>query len=225
MTTYEGVKKELYRNFGDPNEKHASERMLQLLRQKGSVQQYDTECTALAILLGRNDAALAAQFYRRLKDSVKDELAKTAHPDDYLELEQLALQIDMRTFERQIEKGDRPFPSKPSTYTSTTYANHPSNNRASSFAPRAANMPPRQTSTYVKSERMSPTPARLNAAYTQDARTRRGKLDPQEYQRRKDQNLCIYCGNAGHQATACRLAPTASLRQAQVAVTSRQVKE
>jgi hypothetical protein len=69
--------------------------MLQLLRQKGSVQQYDTEFTALAILLGWNDAALAAQFYRGLKDTVKDELAKTARPDDYLGLKQLALQIDM----------------------------------------------------------------------------------------------------------------------------------
>ena len=31
-----------------------------------------------------------------------------------------------------------------------------------------------------------------------------GKLTPEERQRRMDNNLCLFCGNAGHRATDCQ---------------------
>ena len=49
-----------------------------------------------------------AQFYKGLKDKVKDELVKEDRPDDFLDYIAIAVQIDNRLYERYIEKRGKP---------------------------------------------------------------------------------------------------------------------
>ncbi|KAM0708543.1 hypothetical protein Q7P35_005195 [Cladosporium inversicolor] len=51
-----------------------------------------------------NDEAVTAQFYRGLKDQIKDEIACGDRPTTPKEMYDLAIKIDERFYERQIEK-------------------------------------------------------------------------------------------------------------------------
>jgi hypothetical protein len=45
-----------------------------------------------------------AKYYKGLKDSVKDDLAKVDKPDDLADLIEQAVQIDNRLYERALER-------------------------------------------------------------------------------------------------------------------------
>jgi hypothetical protein len=49
-------------------------------------------------------AALQHQFYVGLKDTIKDEVARSDKPDDLQELIALTVKIDNRMYERSLEK-------------------------------------------------------------------------------------------------------------------------
>ncbi|PQE09754.1 Zinc finger CCHC-type protein [Rutstroemia sp. NJR-2017a BBW] len=53
---------------------------------------------------GWNDDALQTQYYRGLKDVVKDEIARTDESDNLQELIQLAIKIDDRLYKRSLEQ-------------------------------------------------------------------------------------------------------------------------
>ncbi|OMH80373.1 hypothetical protein AX774_g6193 [Zancudomyces culisetae] len=57
-----------------------------------------------------NDAALCSQFYEGLKEEFKDLLACFDRPDSFSEFIDLAIKIDNRLFERNLEKTFRPRP-------------------------------------------------------------------------------------------------------------------
>ena len=48
--------------------------------------------------------ALKAQYYKGLKDGVKDEIARSEAPDNLQELIEMAVKIDNRNFERALER-------------------------------------------------------------------------------------------------------------------------
>ena len=76
MNDFESFCKKLKELFGDPNEKATAERNLYALKQKGSATSYLADFQRHAVLVEWNDQAKMAQFYRGLKETVKDELAK-----------------------------------------------------------------------------------------------------------------------------------------------------
>jgi hypothetical protein len=172
---------ELRKTFGDPDEQSTAERQLYALKQRGSVSAYMADFMRYAVLIHWNDQAKAAQFYRGLKDSVKDELARIGKPHSLKDLQEAAIRIDSRLFERYVEKGEH----APTTDSSQTR-----------FIPR--------TSTYTKTQTVI-KPAENLRAINPDHMTRKGKLTPAEYQRRKDNNLCLYCGKKGHSVQNCPL--------------------
>lgn len=185
MRSFDLFKAELHKAFGDPDEEATAERQLYAVRQRGSATTYLAEFQRLAVLVKWNDEAKAAHFYRGLHDNIKDELSRTGKPKDLKALQEAAIRIDTRLFERRIERGDRiPAPSGP---------------------------PPRSGSGIKPFNKPAgnPQPERLRAIGTisPDKLTRRGKLTPTEYQRRKDNNLCLYCGEKGHQVLKCPSAP------------------
>jgi hypothetical protein len=55
--------------------------------------------------VGWNDKAKMAQFYRGLKDVIKDELARQEKAETLHDLMEQAVRIDTRVYERSLEKG------------------------------------------------------------------------------------------------------------------------
>ena len=184
MTDFQEFCHELRRTFGDPDEVATAERHLYTLRQKGSASSYVADFTRYAVLVHWNDEAKASQFYRGLKDFIKDEMAKTGRPSSLRALQEAAIRLDNRVFERQIEKGE-----------------HMGNNFSQSTRPSQFR---EQTTTTKTQHTFTP---RLRATVPAQAITKRGKLTPAEYQRRKDNNLCLYCGDKGHSVSNCPKAP------------------
>jgi hypothetical protein len=96
--------------FNVGNDTLEADRDLRVLRQRTSAAAYRTEFSILAAKVGWNDDALASQFYRGLKDQVRTEI--TMHherPATLKGMADLAIQIDTRIFEVQLErKGSYP---------------------------------------------------------------------------------------------------------------------
>src|SRR6266550_7417172 len=72
--TWNNFKVKISRMFGDIDEERTAERSLQGLRQKGAATGYAAEFQQYSFRTSWNDDALMAQFYKGLKDSVKDEM-------------------------------------------------------------------------------------------------------------------------------------------------------
>ena len=196
MSNFDKFCSELRKTFGDPDEVATAERQLYSLRQRGSASAYLADFMRHAVLVKWNDEAKSAQFYRGLKDAVKDELSRIGKPSSFMELQEAAIRIDTRLFERQVEKGDRYTP--PPTSTARTFT------RTFNRPGYSANSTVRTESTYNR-----PTET-LKASFTpKDRLTRRGRITPTEYQRRKDNNLCLYCAEKGHSVKECPVAPPA----------------
>ena len=196
---------ELRKTFGDPDEVATAERHLYALRQRGSASAYLADFMRHAVLVKWNDEAKAAQFYRGLKENVKDELSRIGKPATFQDLQDAAIRIDTRLFERQVEKGDRP----PTTMSSGTRTFAQTYNRPG----YRTNSTVRTESTYTRPTESTftrPTES-LRAGFTsaKDRLTKRGKITPSEYQRRKDNNLCLYCAEKGHSVKECPVAPPA----------------
>lgn len=170
---------ELLRNLGDPDRENTMARKLKTLRQTASASAYRTEFDNITQYLPWDDAALKSYFYDGLRSDVKDALSYIPNPPvEYREFQDLVIQIDNRLFERKQEaRGNTP--ARPAT-TSSKFK-------------------PTYRPAYRASASSGPTPMDLDAT-----RNKRFKpLTPQERTRRITENLCLYCGNAGHRAGEC----------------------
>jgi hypothetical protein len=102
--------------FDVGNDTLEADRDLRVLRQRTSAAAYRAEFSILAAKVGWNDDALASQFYRGLKDQVRTEI--TMHherPSTLKGMADLAMQIDSRIFEVQLEKKGSYFQGKPNS--------------------------------------------------------------------------------------------------------------
>jgi hypothetical protein len=61
--------------FGDINKEHIVERAFKKLKQKGAATLYTAEFQAYSFKTGWNNDFLKAQFYKGLKDTVKDDMS------------------------------------------------------------------------------------------------------------------------------------------------------
>ncbi len=143
------------------------------------------------MLIDWNDSALSSQFYTGLKDSLKDDLSKVTKPSSLNKLIQIAIRLDNRDHERRLERGHA---------VSKTAHSDQSTKQASSAASRPFTRTFTRTQTQVQSnESRSP----LSMSVQKTSTLRNGKLTPEEYQRRKDNKLCLYCREFGHNAEKC----------------------
>jgi hypothetical protein len=175
MNDFELFCKKLKELFGDPNERATAERNLYALKQKGSATSYLADFQRYSVLVEWNDQAKMAQFYRGLKEMVKDELAKQDDSQTLTELMERAVKIDTRLYERNLEKGSDN--SKP--YGNFTPRNNTYNKGDNSGKPDG------------KSDRNKPN------------LTANGRLPKEEYKRRRDNKLCLYCGSSDHTIANC----------------------
>src|SRR5579859_3000918 len=89
--------------LGDLNFAVTAEREIVALRQHSSVADYTAKFESKRQYLGWNDPALRDQFYRGLKDEIKDQIAPVGKPATLALLRELAVRLDTHLFERKLE--------------------------------------------------------------------------------------------------------------------------
>lgn len=97
-------KRKISRVFVDIDAERTAERHLQNLRQLKSAATYAAEFQQHAGRADWNYEPLTAQFYRELKDSVKDDICWGEQPLEPQAMISAAIRIDNRLFERGLER-------------------------------------------------------------------------------------------------------------------------
>ena len=195
----------LQRNYGDPDERGTAERKLSSLVQKGSASEYFAEFQTYAAILGWPDAPLVSLAVRGLKEELKDQLAlQGARPETMADLVEFVVRVDNRLYargqerrrERDQKTSDNNSSSNPQRTSNQSRSSDNSSSR-SSFV-RSTNNLERNRNTNTQS---SQAPRKDNAPVIPR------KLSEQDKQYRRDNGLCLYCGQAGHLANACPSRP------------------
>jgi Retrotransposon gag protein len=201
--------------YGDPNIEATSERVLNQLRQTGSVAKYIAEFQRLRQYIKWNESALANRFYEGLKDNIKDQIANQGKPESLAALQAFATRLDARLFERYLEKRPSPLPNyNPSAGRAgppnTTTVPALNNSAPRPFVPfngvtRGPSTPlppkPQFTNRPIVAHSDGTTPMQL------DTVSKSWKLSAEEKARRRQLNLCDYCGQPGHNIFNCTKRP------------------
>lgn len=174
---------EMVRALGDPDREKQMAKKLNALQQTGSCASYRTEFENISQYLQWDKPALKSRFYEGLKPDVKDTLSYVLEePDDLAKFQDLCVKLDNRIYER---KTDAKKENKNKTVSSTKAIN------------------PSTTTQTTSTTRITQS----NDSSAMDLDATRSKpfkpLTPAEKQRRRDNNLCLYCGEAGHRADGC----------------------
>ena len=101
---YSNFKNKLRQVFGNFDKKHSAECRMQSLRQTGSAADYASKFQQLAAQTQWGAVLLVAHFYKRLKDSVKDNVARVNQPSQPQSMITLAIRINDRQYERELKK-------------------------------------------------------------------------------------------------------------------------
>jgi hypothetical protein len=164
--------------FSDPNIQSTAMMKLDRLHQTGSAFQYTTKFHEICTHLKMTEETKIDRYKRGLKESVKDALVPIfPRPTTMKDWERLILAIDNNIFQRNKEKKNG--------------ANHQNL--------QVINPSPPSTSTSPSSTEV--VPMDIDAVRTSG--TFHGKLTPEERQARLKNNLCLYCGKAGHVVNDC----------------------
>ncbi|KAJ8457683.1 hypothetical protein ONZ51_g11379 [Trametes cubensis] len=150
------------------------------------IAKYITQFTRLATQVRWGNAPLRYRFYDGLPNRLKDRISEVGKPETLVALRDLAQSIDNRYWERRAEVSrDSGFSKSGNKPSSDPKSSNSGNNRT----PGLRRSPPK-------------TPKAPAKTYS-DKLGKDGKLTPEERQRRFANNLCLFCGGAGHTASAC----------------------
>ena len=184
-------------NYGDPDEKGTARRKLKSLRQVGPASSYFAEFQQYLAILGWKDQdPIVDRAIDGLKPYLKDEVARNGfQPHSLSELINFIVPLDNRLYERDQER--RRETKEPNSRDTRSFT---------SSGTTTITAPTRPSPNVGQYNRGTPTsgtrPGRTPTPFYQ-----RGQLPDVERQRRRDEGLCLYCGNAGHQVTNCPNAP------------------
>ena len=101
---YSNFKNKLRQVFGNFDKENLAERRMQSLRQARSAADYASKFQQLAAQTQWGAVSLVAQFYKGLKDRVKNDVAQVNRPSQLQPMITLAIQIDDWQYEREFEK-------------------------------------------------------------------------------------------------------------------------
>jgi hypothetical protein len=192
----------LQTNYGDPDEKGTARRKLKNLRQITSASAYFAEFQQYIAILGWKDQdPIIDKAIDGLKSYLKDEVARSGHrPNTLSDLIAFIIPLDNRLYEREQEKRyeTRNATSRPTTNIKSTQPTAMTSVTSATFTPRSTNF-------------ADTKPTASNYTRTTGS-TPRGPLSDAEKQRRRDNNLCLYCSEQGHSAADCPLALARSAR-------------
>ena len=99
---YSNFKNKLRQVFGNFDKEHLAERRMQSLPQTGFAANYASKFQLLAAQTQWGAVPLVAQFYKKLKDRVKDDVARVNQPSQLQSMIILAIRIDDRQYEREL---------------------------------------------------------------------------------------------------------------------------
>jgi hypothetical protein len=212
--SFESFAQALTNIYGDPLLELSSERALNNLTQTGSVSTYTSEFQRLKQYVKWNESAFVGRYYNGLNDETKDEIMRLGRPNSLKEIQDMAFRFDARMFERRQE---RKHASSPAKSTVTSGNSTPSMSRGPSYStvasPRLPVPPTPSRTPSPLAVPPAPTTALKTPAFTKDgtvpmeigyASTAEPKtLTPEEKLYCKQNNLCDYCGQPGHNVFNC----------------------
>lgn len=185
FTTAEEVIQCLDRAFGDPDPKGTARAQLERLRMgNDDFSAYYAKFQRYCTVLEYNDEAILDRLDYGLNNEMKDALVHQEKPTGLHERIALYQAVDGRIRARRNEQ------------------------KRNTDAPSA-----RHNTTIPKPPKTTPHPTSSNSGYygtaPMDLSSGRRRVSPEEKVRRIREGLCLYCGQAGHVASACPLAAKA----------------
>jgi hypothetical protein len=207
---------ELTTNFGPHDIVGDAEASLNSIKMKDTqrITEYIVQFNSLAALVFWGDAALRHRFYTGLPARLKDDISRgDGKPNTLMGMRLKAQQCDARYWERRAEVtrdqgSDRPVKNNQDSRHSASTSNTANNtgNFAKSKKPHKtfpSKDKPHSNNATASSSRggNSAKPATdLTGKLGTD-----GRLTSAEKQRRRENDLCLWCGEAGHMANVCPL--------------------
>jgi hypothetical protein len=169
---------------------------------------YNVEFNKLAIRTGWGDDVLRHRYYSGLAERIKDIMGQQGKPSNLDAMKTLAHSIDSRHWERLREKSrsgrsksdntDKPDSKSKSDDKKASSSGNSHNNKDNKTNKK------QQGNSNKGGNKSDKTPSSSgNTSTIADKLGKDGKLTPQERQRRFDNNLCMFCGGAGHTARDC----------------------
>jgi hypothetical protein len=233
---------ELSLNFGPHDPVGDAEDRLRSCRMKTGdrIATYIIAFDQLALLTDFGDSALRHQFYEGLPRRIKDDMVHHSYVNSLIGVKNVARLIDARYWKRESEKerererdrssgsgtGSGGSGSNPSAGRSgnssgsgqqqqqrgkkgkSSSGNNNSSGNNSSGNTSSAN----QSSGQSSSANTSSQTEKKKKPYA-DKLDSRGKIKQDERDRRKKNNLCMYCGGGGHTAENCKKRPAEQQQQ------------
>lgn len=230
---------ELKTHFGVADVRGESAELLEGLRMKhgDKITTYNVEFMRLSAHLRWGDDVLCYRYYKGLPDRLQDAISAqpAGKPKTFILMRETALSFDNRYWERQRERSRAKAVTEAATASiskkpsSGNNNNQPNNHYTSNSSNKPANKPPNNnkgnnpSKPATTSSSSSFTPAKPSNPAKPDLSDKLGKdgkLTSEERKRRLDNNLCLFCGNAGHKVNECRKkaasAAKATARKAEV---------
>ena len=185
MESFKTFSAKLVDVFGDPDTVRNADYRLRKLRQTDTVADYVGEFRHFAQHLSWGDQAFAGQFFEGLKEPIQDELDKRTYVLELEPLIDLALRCDTLLRNRLDRRGHQSKLQPPA----------PKKDRSDAT-------PKPQTAPKTATTRPSQSPG--------DGRVKFQPLTTEQKQYRRDNNLCMYCGDPGHFVDNCPTRPASS---------------
>ena len=227
MDNWDAFVRLLRQQFGPIDPAGDAESRLDHLRMQENqhIVKYNVDFNTLAIRTGWNDITLRHRYYSGLAERIKDIMSQQGKPNTLEEMKTLAHSIDARHWERQREKSrggkgksdDKPDRSdkgksddkgKSSSSGNSGSSGNNNNNSNNSNKNKKDNKSGKSSSTSGSGASGSTSSSNPLA----DKLGKDGKLTSEERQRRFTNNLCMFCGGAGHIAADCNKAKAAKAK-------------
>ena len=203
LNDFSEFRDELTTNFGPHDAVGDAEDELEALKMRDNqrITKYNSLFNRYAALVDWGHSALRHQYYKGLPPRIKDEIAHVGKPTTLNSLRTLAQSIDSRYWARQgeITRENKANNSAKKDKPSHNDKKSDSKGESSKSNPNSAN--PANKS--AKSDKPSNSASSFKKPDLSNKLGKDGKLTPEERKRRFDNNLCLFCGGAGHAAKDC----------------------
>ena len=127
FTSLEEFKKQIRIVFGTINQKRTAERKICNIVQKGAAVTYAANFQRHAAYMNWDNTALTAQYYKGLKNFIKDEISRSERPSTLVKMIEKSVIIDNCVYKRSMEKSQKNYVSLKvnKSHESTQYNNQP----------------------------------------------------------------------------------------------------